>query len=236
MAAAPQVQTLAQVMADLDPAYSGQQTLLESQRSGLGAKYDAQRAGITAAKGQGFSDINNSATGRGMSFSGIPLDEQATYLSTKYLPGMQAADASQNQEDVGLQQEEAKLKTDQTTQAMGVISNQQSALNAWNLQQAQLEASARENALNRAADASNAAANRAASAPKAVSPDNAALGYLTTVTGRDGFVSPQSFRTARDLFIQAGGSNADFMNKYWRFTGTNKGQPNQNNWKSYYYG
>jgi len=173
MATAPVVQTLDQVMADLNPSYAGQQALVTQERSGLGAKYDAQRAGITAEKGQGFNTINNQATGRGGSFSGIPIDEQATYLATKYLPGMQAADAQQNEDDLGLQKEAAALSTDQRTQALGRIDKQTSDLNSWNLQQMQQEAQARENELNRRATASNAAADRAAAAAAKSGPTQA---------------------------------------------------------------
>src|SRR5690348_17276641 len=102
MATAPQVQTLAQAMAELDPAYAASRDVVSQQQAALPAKFNAQRAALTAEKGQGFNAINNQATGRGLSFSGIPLDEQATYLSTKYLPGMQAADYQQNQEQLAL--------------------------------------------------------------------------------------------------------------------------------------
>lgn len=236
MAAAPQVQTLAQVMADLNPAYAGQQAVISKQQAAVPVKYDAQRAGLTAAKGQGFNAINNQATGRGGSFSGIPIDEQATYLSTKYLPGLQAADAAQNADQLTLEGQAAALESDKTKTAMGTIDRQKSDLNSWNLQQMQLEATARENALNRAATAAENAKSRAASAPKTVSPDTAALSIISQATGKDGFVSPSTFQLARDYYVQAGGKASDFASKYWKYTGTNKGQPNQSNWKSYYYG
>lgn len=170
MATAPVVQTLAQAMADLNPAYAGQTAVVQQQQAGLGAKYDAQRAALTAEKGQGFNAINNQATGRGLSFSGIPIDEQATYLSTKYLPGLQSADYQQNEENLALSKELAGINVDQTKTALGNIQRQQSDLNSWNMQEAQLAAQARENQLNREASARENAANRAAQAAKDVGP------------------------------------------------------------------
>lgn len=175
MATPPKVQTIAEAMAELNPAYAAQEAVIGKRQEGLGAKYDAQRAGITAEKGQGFNAINNQATGRGLSFSGIPLDEQATYLSTKYLPGLQQADYQQNDEDLNLQGQLAEFGTQKATAALGRVDKQTSDLNSWNMQQESLaaqaeqnrlqrEASARENELNRAASARESAANRAESA------------------------------------------------------------------------
>jgi len=160
----PQVQTLAQVMADLNPAFTGQEQVIQKKQAGLGAKYDARRAGITAEKGQGFNAINNQATGRGLSFSGIPIDEQATYLSTKYLPGLQEADYQQTEEGLAFEGRLAEIGTQKSTQALGRIDRQTSDLNSWNMQQASQQAQARENSLNRAAQAAEGAASRAASA------------------------------------------------------------------------
>lgn len=160
---APKVQSLAEVMGTLDPAYSGQQALIDTQRAGLGAKYDAQRTGLNAEKVQGFDAINDQATGRGLSFSGIPLNEQAKYLSTKYLPGMQALNDQQNTADMALQGQSASLYSDKAKQGIGILENQKSTLNSWNMQQMQIQASARESALNRSA--AQQAAQKAAQGP-----------------------------------------------------------------------
>lgn len=150
-APAPQVQTLAQVMADLNPAYSGQEAVNTASQAAIPAKYEARRSALTAEKGQGFNTINNQATSRGGSFSGIPVDEQATYLATKYLPGIQSTNAQENTDQLALAGEAAKIQSDKTTTALGLIKGQQSDLNQWNLAQLQIEASAREAAANRQA-------------------------------------------------------------------------------------
>lgn len=164
MATPPVVQTLAQVMADLDPAYAGQTSVVQQKQAGLGAKYGAQKSALTAEKAEGFNTINDQAVGRGAAFSGIPVDEQARYLATKYLPGVQAADAQMNEEDLTLQGKIADINADKTKTAYSTVQQQNQNLNSWNMQEAQLAAQARENALNRTASANESAANRAAQA------------------------------------------------------------------------
>lgn len=161
MANAPTVQSLDQIMASLQPGYAAQQGIIGQQIANTDATYKAQSLALDAAKTQGFNQINTNATGKGNSFSGIPVDEQANYLSTTYLPGVQQAQAKQNADKLTLAGQMAALNTDQRNQALGVQQNQQSALNQWNLQQEQIAASAREAAANRAASAAAAAADRA---------------------------------------------------------------------------
>ena len=126
--AAPTVQSVEQIIADLNPAYAGSESVIAQRRAALPGQFDAQRAGLEAAKVQGFNQINNQATGRGMSFSGIPLDEQANYLSTKYLPGMQQLTFQQNEANLALDDALAKINQERRLKAMDIRQNQQTAL------------------------------------------------------------------------------------------------------------
>lgn len=241
---APKVQTLADVMAELNPAYAAQESVIGQKQAGLGAKYDAQRTGITAAKGQGFNAINNQATGRGMSFSGIPIDEQATYLSTKYLPGMQQADFQQNEEGMEYEGQLAQIGTQKYNQAFSSVEKQKSDLNAWNMQQESIAAQAREAQLNREAQAREAAANRnfqaaqassarAASAPKQLSPYESAMSIIGAAAAK-GSVSSNAFQLARDAYKQAGGNTQNFATEFWKYVPAS--QTTGDKWKAYYYG
>ena len=145
---APKVQTLAEVTAQMDPAFAGAKDVIAKKQALLPGQFDALRAGINAARGQGFNAINNSATGRGASFSGIPIDEQATYLSTKYLPGMMQTNTDQNAADLELAAKLADINKEQATSAMSKVASQEANLNAWNMQQAQIAATAAEGARN----------------------------------------------------------------------------------------
>lgn len=168
--AAPQVQSLAEIMAELSAGSASSTNVLNEQRAGLGAKYDIQRQGLTAEKGQGFNAINNQATGRGLSFSGIPLDEQATYLSTKYLPAYAQTFQQQNDEDLAIRKDMAAIDRENNSSAINVRGQQQSALNSWNLQMEQQNFQREQNDLDRKARAAEAAASRAASSAANAAP------------------------------------------------------------------
>lgn len=170
MAKPPKVQTLAQASKDLNPAYAASKKVIQKKQAGLGAKFDGQRAAINAERGEGFNAINDQATGRGMSFSGIPQHEQARYLSTKYLPGMQQADYQQNEETLTYEGMLADMGKEQRLGAIGRIDQQRQSLNQWNMQQAGFQHTSRENALNRAASAAESAANRAIKTQEAAGP------------------------------------------------------------------
>jgi len=156
--AAPAVQGLDQIIAELNPAFQQSTDVLAQRKAGIAPKYDAQRSGLEAARVQGFNTINNQATNRGLSFSGIPLDEQATYLSTQYLPGQQAANAAQNSDELQLDQALADLNLTKSNQAMQIRQTQQSSLDQYLAQEAQRQFEAQQNALNRSAQAASSRA------------------------------------------------------------------------------
>lgn len=256
---APKVQTLAQAMAELNPAYSASKNVINQRISGLGAKYDAQRAGINAERGQGFAAINNQATGRGGSFSGIPIDEQATYLSTKYLPGMQMADFQQNQEGLTYKGQLADIDKEVRTTAIGRVDKQKSDLNSWNSARAAEQAAAREAEKSRQFQAKQAAKQRqftaaeaakqrsftasqsamsratiaAARVPKKLTPYESAMGIIGAAAAK-GNVSSNAFQLARDAYRQAGGDAGEFASTFWKYVP--KSANTNGKWKDYYYG
>lgn len=149
MATAPKVQTIQESIGDLNPAYEGSRNVINQQIGNLGQKYDAQRAGIYAARGNAYNAINNQATGRGLAFSGIPAHEQARYEAEKTLPALMQADFQQNDEGLQLQGRLADLDKELRTNAIGRVDRQQSDLNSWNQMIAGQEFTAGENEKNR---------------------------------------------------------------------------------------
>lgn len=149
MATAPKVQTIQESIGDLNPAYEGSRNVINQQIGNLGQKYDAQRAGIYAARGNAYNAINNQATGRGLAFSGIPAHEQARYEAEKTLPALMQADFQQNDEGLQLQGRLADLDKELRTNALGRVDRQQSDLNSWNQMIAGQEFTAGENEKNR---------------------------------------------------------------------------------------
>lgn len=246
MATAPRVQTLAEAMRDLDPAYAASRDVVTKRQQALPGKYDAQRAGIYAARGEGFNTINNQATGRGASFSGIPQDEQARYLSTKFLPGLQQADFQQNEEDLNLQGQLAGIDKEQRLGAQGRVDKQQSDLNAWNQMIAQQEFQAKEAEKQRQFQAAQAAEQRKftasqnalARAPRKLSPFQSAMNVIAAGVGnQDQGVSVNTFQMAREAYRQAGGDTRQFASEFWKFVPKSRQRDDgENGWRAYYYG
>lgn len=226
MATAPTVQSLDQIMASLQPGYAAQQGVINQQIANTDATYKAQSLALDAAKTQGFNQINRNSIGKGNTFSGIPVDEQANYLSTTYLPGVQQAQAKQNADKLTLAGQAAALNTDMRTKALDTQNNQQSAVNQWNLTQAQIEAQAREGALDRAASA--AAANQAAAQQAS---QQAALSNLTNDTynflkdrkGKDQHVAPSTWNEARKNWVAGGGDASSFTATFSGFVNSGYG-------------
>nr|DAV76463.1 MAG TPA: hypothetical protein [Caudoviricetes sp.] len=160
----PQVQSLEQIIGDLNPVYQGSIDVINKRRAQLPAKFDAQRSALSAERVQGFNTINNQATNRGMSFSGIPLDEQATYLSTKYLPGLQQLDYQQNEADLSLDEALAKINQERRLKAMNIRQTQQSALEKYLAEQRQMAWEREKFAAQQALEREKIAATRAAAA------------------------------------------------------------------------
>ena len=234
--AAPVVQSVEQIIADLNPAYKESIDVVNKRRAALPGQFQAQRSGLEAEKVQGFNQINNQATGRGMSFSGIPLDEQANYLSTKYLPGMQQLAFQENEQNLALDEALAGINKERRLRAMDTRQQQQSALEkylaeerqrAWEREQFQAQ-QAMERA-KMAQQASIAAADRRANTPAAPTKytwtKNAAGGYdvsggadlATAVASQGG-----SITNLVSLLMQGSDSDKKAAQKY--LTDKNYGQ------------
>lgn len=224
---APQVQTIAQAMADLDPAYSASRNAIGQQQANIPIKYDAQRSGIRAERGQAFNTINAQARGRGVAFGGIPLDEQATYLSTKYLPGLQQADFQQNEENLALTKELAGIDKELRLGAVGRVDKQTSDLNSWNqmlatqkFQQEEAERDRAFRASQSALDRSASAAARGSSGPSRGQIVDELNAWTRGKTGVDGKLSPSDFRAGYQQAAKHGMSLEDYNAVMYQYINT----------------
>lgn len=220
--AAPQVQSVEQIISSLNPAYQGSISNINAQKAALPAQYQAQTQALDASKVQGFNDINNQATGKGLSFSGIPADEQATYLSTKYLPGLTSLKQQQNDETSKLDAALAQIDQERRLKALDIQTGQKSALQTYLQQQQQLQEQQREFNASQSLERAKLAASTASSGPSAASLNSAALGILTAkgAQGKDGFVSPATFQKAMNAYLGAGGTPTDFLAAYRGYANT----------------
>lgn len=242
MATAPTVQTLDQIQAELQPGYTAQRGIIQKGIANTNETYKASEMALDAAKTQGFNQINEQATGRGLAFGGIPLEEQADYLSTKYLPGLQQAKAQQQKDILTLEGQNAELDTDIRNRAFGVRENQVGAQNQWNLQQQSQEAAAEAARIDRdfrasqaekdrAHEAAQAAANRAATLadkPKAPSLVANVRAYLDNyVNPETGTVPKKVWQNAVQLASESGmkfGGKDGFASTFWGYADDNKWQ------------
>lgn len=223
--AAPQVRDLQSLIKTQQAALQPQLSLIDQSITANDQSGQAQVAGLDAAKTQAFGDITQNAQDKGMFFSGFTPDQQAKYTGSTYLPALaqlQSTIAATRSQLLG-------KKADLNKSAFDVATTQHendiAAVNEWNKMTAQEKFQAdqatkdrvfqaQQNLLNRQATAANAAADRAA--PNTAPARKAALSILEKkgVQGRDGKVSPNTFRAAMNAYVGAGGSPEDFRSLY----------------------
>jgi len=238
---APTVQTLDQIMAELQPGYTAQRGVIQKGIQNTNETYKASELALDAAKTQGFNQINDQATGKGVgrAFSGLPIVEQADYLSTKYLPGLQQAKAQQQNDILTLEGQNAALDTDIRNRAFSSRESQIGAQNQWNLQQESQRAAAEaarierdfrasEAQKERAHQAAQAAASRAAAKPKAPSLVANIRSYLDNyVNPETGTVPKKVWQNAVQLAYESGmkfGGDKGFASTFWGYADDNKWQ------------
>lgn len=164
--------TLDQVIASLQNVYQPQLDSVAQQQAALPAQYQAQTAGVNAAKDDAFNGILSQARqrGTGVAFGGIPLGEQAQYTASTYAPALANLQTSQNNQSQSLTDAINKINEDKFNTANNLY---QFGVNQDNQQQ-QLAEQQRE------FDAQQAAAAKAAAS------FNPSLGGGTTPTQTPG--------------------------------------------------
>lgn len=221
--AAPKVQSVEQIIRSLNPAYQGSINVIQKRQAQLPGMFNAQKTALGAEKVQGFNQINSQMNARGLGFSGITGEEQANYLSTKYLPGMQMLAQQENEQRLSLDEALAKINQERRLGAMDIRRDQTKTLESYLSEQRQ-RAWERQKfnaqmALERAQmaqQASIAAANRAAkdSGPSATGMVSSISEDMNKRRGKDGFVSPQTFRKNMQSWMAKGGSPSAFTDAF----------------------
>jgi hypothetical protein len=210
---APTVQSLDQILAGLEPAYGASRSLYNQQLSTVPQQGQAVIAGLDTAKQNSFRDINTGANSKGLAFSGVPIAEQSRYLGEKYLPAVAGVQADTQKQTFTLQQALASLEADKYKTGLSTQQDQQKVLTAYQEAERQRQFEAQQKEADRQNQLKAAAANRAPgpSAGDIRKADvGAASSFLQSVKGRDGKVSPDSWKQARDLWQSIGYSSAEF--------------------------
>jgi len=229
--AAPAVQNLSDIVAQIGAAYAPQKALIDQSITANDQSGAAQTQGIEAKKTQAFGGIDQTATDRGMAFSGFTPDAEAKYTGSTYLPALpnlQNTIASTRNSLLG---KKAGLDTAANTQAFSVHEGQVKDAQAWQdaqdaaaraeqQRQEQNAFTANQNDLNRRAQAAAAAAKPGAqpTAADIKKADGSAIaGSLSHATGKDGYVSPASYAAAKADWVNQGYSSQEFDNAYSNF-------------------
>lgn len=206
--AAPVVQNLQDLIAELGASVNPQKALIDQSIEANTNAGAAQEAGLGAQRDTAFKQIDQGAQNRGMYFSGQAPDEQYKYTASTYLPALANLQATIASTRASLMGKKADLDTDVFNRAFSTRENQQNQLNAFNTEAQRREWEAEQARINRefqAAEAekerrsaaSIAASNRAAANPAAptlsknkaggweVSDPNMDLAGYARATGKD---------------------------------------------------
>lgn len=226
MAVAPKVRDLQALIKQQTKALQPQYALIDSDIKSNATAGAAQEAGLAATAEREYGNIEQRAENKGMFFSGFSPDEQATYNSTTYLPALaqlQATIAATRSQLMGKKAELGKGAFDVAFQAReGDIGrkfdwSKMTAQQKWDAKQAQIQRQfeAGESAKDRAAAAANASRSGSSDAASVLDADRKAISQeLFTVTGNDGYVSPESYAKAKNAWVGSGYSGKTF-DKYY---------------------
>jgi len=108
--------------------YDPQVQSIQAQQALLPAQAEAQTSALEQARTNAFKKIDNTASARGMTFSGFTPDQQATYTGATYLPALANVKLSQNQANAKLVDALNTINANRGTQAMNMYQGQQNAL------------------------------------------------------------------------------------------------------------
>jgi hypothetical protein len=117
--------TLQDVISSLQSVYQPQIDLVRQQQTALPQQAQAQSDALGAKKDQAFGDILNGARRRGLGFSGIPLGDQAKYLSTDYAPALANLQTASTNQATSLEQAILGIQQQQNTQGQSIYQAEQ---------------------------------------------------------------------------------------------------------------
>lgn len=120
-----QPRSLDAIISELNGTYQPQIDSIRQRQSMIPGAIQAEEQGLQAQQGQAFDDIMGGARRRGMGFSGIPLQEQAKYTSTQFLPAMARLRQSGREQAMSLEDAILGINERRNTSALGIRQNEQ---------------------------------------------------------------------------------------------------------------
>lgn len=200
------VPTYQQAYDSLGSTYDPQTTLVNNEISALPGQQQSQLSALDQAKVNAFSDINTDANTKGVLFSGFSPTEQASYVGTKYLPAVANLQTSFTNQQNTLQGQLNTLNAQRISDANSAVSSAQKAASTAAYKNAEL--------------AISASKTGSSAAPKALTSAQIIAGInqgLSSVKGKDGYVSPQDYASAYSDWLQSGHSGSSFDNTFGQY-------------------
>lgn len=210
----PVVQSLEQILAELETAYAPMKDIYGKQQGMIPQKYDNRRQGLEGARVKNFDSIATQANRAGMGFTGFTAAEQGDYLADKYLPGLQDTYLQQENESLGLQKSLAELEQDKRLRGMTTRQAQESTAREFAEKERDRQFQAEQARLSREASARESAASRATPAVSKGELRSGAIAFLDAGKGKDKKVSPERYLQAKALWVDSGGSASEFDSSF----------------------
>lgn len=196
--------TYNQAYNQLGAAYNPQSQLINQQIGQLDPQLTAQTSALDQAKVNAFKDITDQSNAKGVLFSGVPIDQQSTYLGEKYLPALADLKSTYQNSKNSLVGQLNTLNSQRVQQAQGAVSDFAKNQADANYKNAQLQIQ-----YAKLANSQSAASNKPLTQTQASA---AITKNLSSVKGGDGYVAPQDYAQAFKDWTQAGFSAATFNN------------------------
>lgn len=197
----------------LASAYNPQTDLVNQQIAQLAPQQQAQQAGLDQAKVNAFKDITNQSNSRGVLFSGVPIDQQATYVGTKYLPAVADLNTSFNNQKTTLLGQLNSLNADRSKTAQS---------NVVSYLQAQSDAAYKQAQLQLGYAKLGASGNKAPTQAQLQSAvTQHIIGQFGSAVGADKKVSNETWANGLNDWLSAGGKAADFWANFGQYVNRN---------------
>lgn len=216
---APQVRELQSLIAEQNAALQPQYNLLDQDIQSNDQAGEAQVAGLDARKRTAFKGIEQTASDKGMFFSGFSPNEQAEYTAGTYLPALAQLQSTIAQTRSNLLGKKAELGKSAFDTAFSTREGDLKTLADWNKMTAEQQFNATEADKQRVFQAQQnekdrqnqrsiaSSSSKASAANQPTSAQNMAAA-LSAKTGDDGFVSPGTYGSLKNQWVAGGYGDA----------------------------
>lgn len=122
--------TLSQIIGSLNKTYKPQVQAVRQQQALIPQSVANEEQALQGKQTQAFDQILGGARQRGLGFSGIPLQEQAKYTSTEFLPALARLRQQGNEQKLSLEQAILGINERRDTLGRSLYEQQQAAREA----------------------------------------------------------------------------------------------------------